>query len=260
MLCCKKKEMPPFKREKRRNHLGFPTFPLTRDENKRKMVKIVHKFASNVFTFPFLSNYIFEDVCDPNSTSDIKEKLHKNGYVNAEQVFLDMEKVFTQKRPKDSFKVYLQIENEESQRSMVIFPDDTEKIAKEMKAKLTSEAQKLLIEEQLTESPKAGKILAVLKSRFSNISEEHLKMAATRLARNQEGEWKDIVQELHQDNENMKPGAIYKKFSYFPSRGGLELSREYPIHQCIAGSQFYKMMMKWSNACIPVPLRKVSIY
>ena len=163
----------------------------------------------------------------------------------------------TQKKTKDAFKV--EIENEESQRSLVIFPDDTEKIAKEMKAKLTSEAQKLLIEEQLTESPKAGKILAVLKSRFSNISEERLKMAATRLARNQEGEWKDIVQELHQDNENMKSGAIYQKFSYFPSRGGLELSREYPIHQCIAGFQFYKMMMKWSNACIPVPLRKVSI-
>ena len=141
---------------------------------------------------------------------------------------------------------------------MVMFPDDTEKIAKEMKAKLKSEAQKLLIEEQLTESPISGKILAVLKNRFSNISEEHLKMAATRLARNQEGEWKDIVQELHQDNENMKPGAIYQKFSFFPSKNG-EMTGEYAIHHCIAGFHFFKMITKWteSSSSIPVPLRKV---
>ena len=47
----------------------------------------------------------------------------------------------------------------------------------------------------------------------------------------------------NQENKNMKPGAIYQNFSFFPSKDA-ELAGEYAIHQCIAGFHFYITMAK----------------
>ena len=235
-----------------------PTFSLIENETKMRMLKMIDSFDSSIFAVPYLSSHPCVDACAPKSIHDIKEKLKKNGYINTHQVFQDIDAIFSKEIHQDSFKTHVLLGNGEIERSIVVFLVDKEKIAQEMKAKLAREAQNLFIEEQERAMPMARKILAVLKNRFPNISETHLKLAAFKLVCNQEGEWKNLVQELHQENENMKPGAIYQKFSFFPSKD-VEMTGEYAIHQCIACFHFYRMMTKWTepSSPIPVPLRKV---
>lgn len=223
------------------------------------MLKMIDGLASSIFALPYLNSHTSGDTCDgPNSIDNIKEKLNKNGYVNTQEVFQDLNAIFSQENYQDSFKAHVLLDNGEGKRRKVIFPVDAEKIAKEMETKLAREAQNLFIEEKVKETPMANKILAVLKTRFPNISENYLKLAAFKLVCNKEGEWKRLVQELHQENENTKPGTIYQKFSFFPSKNG-EMTGEYAIHHCIAGFHFFKMITKWtaSSSSIPVPLRKV---
>ena len=234
------------------------TFSLIENETKMRMLKMIDCFASSIFAVPYLSSHPCVDARAPKSIHDIKEKLKKNGYINTRQVFQDIDVIFSKENHQDSFKTHVLFDNGEIERSTVVFLVDKEKIAQEMKAKLAREAQNLFIDEQVRAVPMARKILAVLKNRFPNISETHLKLAAFKLVCNQEGEWKNLVQELHQENENMKPGAIYQKFSFFPSKD-VEMTGEYAIHQCIACFHFYRMMPKWTepSSPIPVPLRKV---
>ena len=67
-----------------------------------------------------------------------------------------------------------------------------------------------------------------------------------------------MVKELNQENKNNAQGAVFKKYSFFPS-GKTELRSDELVHQYIAAFHFYRMLSKWTQpgAVIPVPLRKV---
>ena len=127
----------------------------------------------------------------------------------------------------------------------------------EMIKRVNSLEEKVSIEDQLRENPLPAKILTALKNRFPNVTEEKLKANACKISMmRKEEEWKKVVKELNQENENNKADAVYKKFSLFPS-GYSDLEGD----QHIAGFLFYRTMAKWSQpgSVIPVPLRKVNI-
>ena len=240
--------------------LGFPAFSLIEEANKTNMVKSMNKISSSVCAIPFLSKKTSGDICDHKSFDGIKEKLNQNGYTNTQEVFEDLNALFSPKCLENPLKIHLKCGKEESHNSIVILPEDMEKIGRQMRAKLATEAERLFTERQIHEVPMAAKILAVLQTRFRNISEDRLKLSAVKLAGNKDGDWKYLVNRLHQENENEKEAAAFQKFSFFPSKE-MEPSGEHSIHHYIAGTHFHRMLMKWSepNVCLPVHLRKVCI-
>ena len=103
------------------------------------------------------------------------------------------------------------------------------------------------LEEHLKQNPLAAKILAALRNRFLNVSEETLRAKACKISLcKDEGDWKTLVKELSQENENNAQGAVFKKYSFFPSGKTQPGSVEF-IHQSIAAYHFYRMLSKWSQ-------------
>ena len=121
----------------------------------------------------------------------------------------------------------------------------------------------MVLEEQLQQNPVSAKIFAALKSRFPNLTEGTLRAKACKISLcKDEEEWKRVVKELNQENENNAPGAVFKKYSFFPS-GQKEIKSEEIFQQYVAAFHFYRMLSKWTQhehgVVIPVPLRKVNI-
>ena len=103
------------------------------------------------------------------------------------------------------------------------------------------------LEEHLKQNPLAAKILAALKERFPNLIEETLSAKACKISLCKgEEEWKRMIKELNQENENNAQGAVFKKYSFFPSGKTQPGSVEF-IHQSIAAYHFYRMLSKWSQ-------------
>ena len=143
----------------------------------------------------------------------------------------------------------------------MITREDYDKCIKEIAMQISSIDLTYSIEEQLQQNPVPVKILAVLKDRFPNLTEETLKAKACKISLcKDEEEWKRMIKELNQENENNAPGAVFQKYSFFPSAKAQARSEEF-FHQYIAAFQFYRMLSKWTQcgAVIPVPLRKVKI-
>ena len=149
-------------------------------------------------------------------------------------------------------------DNDTTQRGVRINTDEREKMGNEMKKKLFHWTETNFVDITMEDRPVAEKIFTALQKRFPFVIEEELKLQACEVAHSKEDIWKKIVRELNQKNENRKPDAVYQRFRFAPS-WNLELDDEHAIHKYIAGYQFYKMMMKWSEdgASFPVPLRKV---
>ena len=209
---------------------------------------MINVITLSLCALPFLKS-------SPMGIDDIEDKLEKRKYKNTRQVFRDLTEVFKERNDK-TFEIAIEIDNKERRRHRItVTKEDMEKLGIEMTKRLTTLADTFSVEDQLRENPLAGKILTSLRTRFPNVTEEKLKTEACKISTCNEEEWKQIVATIHQENENNKPGAVFKKFRFFPSQR-IDVEAE---HQHIAGFQFYKMLAKWTQpgAVIPVPLRKV---
>ena len=110
--------------------LGFPAFPLMEEANKTNMVKSMNKISSSVCAIPFLSNKTSGDICGQKSFDVIKENFDQNGYTNTQEVFEDLNALFSPKCLEKPLKIHLKCGKEESHNSIVILPEDMEKIGR----------------------------------------------------------------------------------------------------------------------------------
>ena len=218
-----------------------------------KIKQMVDMIMSSLLILPFMK-------LNPEGIDKINKKLQKKEYKDKNQVFQDLTSVLSHESDQEYFTVEILLENEDSKRRIVIKRDDLKNIIEQMKKKITCITTTLSFEDQLRENPLAGKILTALRSRFPNVTEDKLKAEACKISTFNEEDWKQIVARMNQENENNKPGAVYKRFRFCPSQG-LAVGGEEAVHQHIAGLQFYRMLAKWTQpgAVIPVPLRKVEL-
>jgi len=240
----------------------FPSFPLSDKRILDKVELITSLVETCFYALPFLAtNRLDEEDFDsdkPRSIDEIREKLTKEAYTTTNEIFDDMEEVFESRNQRNMEEISFTLDNDMKQRRVNINVDEKEKMGNEMKKKLSYWTETNFVDETMEERPVAGKIFTALQKRFPNVPEEELKVQACEVAHSKEDIWKKIVRELNQRNENEKPEAVYQKFRFAPSRH-LELDSDHAIHKYIAGYQFYRTMMKWTDpgASFPIPLRKV---
>ena len=253
MPCCAKrtsnqKMANESDKKTRKIHTTTDMESVLEDQRMLDVKSMINVITLSLCALPFLKS-------SPMGIDDIEDKLEKRKYKNTRQVFRDLTEVFKERNDK-TFEIAIEIDNKERRRHRItVTKEDMEKLGIEMTKRLTTLADIFSVEDQLRENPLAGKILTSLRTRFPNVTEEKLKTEACKISTCNEEEWKQIVATIHQENENNKPGAVYKKFRFFPSQR-IDVEAE---HQHIAGFQFYKMLAKWTQpgAVIPVPLRKV---
>ena len=255
MPCCAKRtsdQAMAYDSNKKAKKIQTTTDPeyIVEDQSTLALKSMVNAMTLSVPALPFLKG-------NPIGLDDIEDKLEKRKYENKRQVFRDLTEVFKHRNDK-TFKIIIEIDDKERQHKISVTKEEMEKLGIEMTKRVSALAEKVSTEDQLRENGLAGKIFVALKTRFPNVAENELKAKACKILTCNEEEWKKIVMRLNQENENNKPGTVYKRFRFFPSHQ-VEVEGEEVFHQYIAGLHFYRMMAKWTQpgAIIPVPLRKV---
>ena len=196
----------------------------------------------------------------PDGMDQIKEKLRKSENNEKIRLLQDLIAVIDENLDKEFRTMDIWVDAGDCRRRIAINKEDVRNVIEDMKQKLASMAKILSFEDQLKRNHTAGKIFIALKARFPNVTENALKENACEISKSKADEdWKKIVRKINEENENKKPGAVYKRFRFFPSQQ-LEPEGEGAIHQYLAGLHFYRMLAKGAQpgAIIPVPLRKVA--
>ena len=225
---------------------------IAEDQSLLKLKSMINEMTKSPYALPFLKS-------SPMGIDDIADQIDKKKYKNPGHVFRDLIEVFKQRNDK-TFEIIIAIDDKERRHRITVTKEEMEKFGLEMTTRLTTLADTLYIENQLQQNPLPGKILTALKNRFPNVPEENLKAQAFKISTCNEEEWKRIITKMNEENDNNKPGAVYKRFRFFPSKQS-EVGGEETVHQYIAGFHFYRMLAKWTQpgAFIPVPLRKVDL-
>ena len=215
---------------------------------------MIETIISSIFMIPFIiRNPLLFDV--------INRKLQNNDYKDKRQELNDLNALISCDEKPSELTIEILLPNDKKNRTLLITIEDNDKCVREIKKKISSIDLTYSLEEHLGEDPLAAKILAALRNRFLNVSEETLRAKACKISLcKDEEDWKTVVKELNQENENNALGAVFKKYSFFPSGKTQPRSEEF-FHQYVAAFQFYRMLSKWTQpgAVIPVPLRKVNI-
>ena len=191
----------------------------------------------------------------PERMEQIKEKLRKSENKEKIQLLQDLIAVIDENLDKEFRTMDIWVDAGDCRRRIAINKEDMRNMIEGMKQKLASMTKILSFEDQLKRSHTAA-----LKARFPNVTENALKENACEISKSKTDEdWKKIVRKINEENENKKPGAVYKRFRFFPSQQ-LEPEGEGAVHQYLAGLHFYRMLAKGAQpgAIIPVPLRKVA--
>lgn len=220
------------------------------DQNMLALKSIINAMTLSLHALPFLK-------ANPMGLDDIEDMLEKRKYENRKQVFRDLTEVFKHRNEK-TFEIIIEIDDEKRRHKITVTKEEMQTLGIEMTKRVTALAEILSIEDQIRENGLAGKIFFALKNRFPDVAEDELKANACKISTCNEEEWKKMVMRLNEENENNKPGTVYKRFRFFPSQQ-LEVEGAEVVHQYIAGLHFYRMMAKWTQpgAAIPVPVRKV---
>ena len=224
------------------------------DGQQSKITQMIETILSSLYMLPFMALY-------SDNMSRIKKRLQNNEYKDRRQVVEDLTTLITNDGQEIDITVEISLGRESEKRRISFKREDIDRCCVEIEKKISSFNLTMVLEEQLQQNPVSAKIFAALKSRFPNLTEETLKAKACKISLcKEEEEWKMIVKELNQENENNAPGAVFQKYSFFPSGKAQPRSEEF-FHQYIAAFQFYRMLSKWTQcgAVIPVPLRKVKI-
>ena len=224
-------------------------------EGQQSMItQMIETILSSLYMLPFMALY-------SDNMSRIKKRLQNNEYKDRRQVVEDLTTLITTDGQEIDVTVEISLGKESEKKRISFKREDIDRCCVEIEKKISSFNLTMVLEEQLQQNPVSAKIFAALKSRFPNLTEETLKAKACKISLcKDEEEWKRMIKELNQENENNAPGAVFQKYSFFPS-GKAELRSDEYFHQYIAAFHFFRMLSKWilPNAVIPVPLRKVNI-
>ena len=215
---------------------------------------MIETIISSLFMIPFIAR-------NPLLFDEIKRKLQNNDYKDKRQELDVLTALISCDEKPSELTIEILLPNDKKERTLLIKREDYDKCIKEIAMKISSIDLTFSVEKQLQQNPISAKILAVLKDRFPNVSEGTLRAKACKISLFKgEEEWKRVIKEVNQENENNAPGAVFQKYSFFPS-GQTELRSDELVDQYIAAFHFYRMLSKWilPNAVIPVPLRKVNI-
>ena len=198
---------------------------------------------------------------NPLLFDEINRKFQNNDYKGKRQELDELTALISCDEKPSELTIEILLQNDKNKRTLLIKREDYDKCIKEIAMKISSIDLTFSVEKQIQQNPISAKILSVLKDRFPNVSEGTLRAKACKISLCKgEEDWKRVIKEVNQENENNAPGAVFQKYSFFPS-GQTELRSEEYFHQYIAAFHFYRMLSKWilPNAVIPVPLRKVNI-
>ena len=215
---------------------------------------MIDTIISSLFMIPFIAR-------NPLLFDEINRKLQNNDYKDKRQELDVLTALISCDEKPSELTIEILLPNDKKERTLLIKREDYDKCIKEIAMKISSIDLTFSVEKQLQQNPISAKILAVLKDRFPNVSEGTLRAKACKISLFKgEEEWKRVIKEVNQENENNAPGAVFQKYSFFPS-GQTELRSDELVDQYIAAFHFYRMLSKWilPNAVIPVPLRKVNI-
>ena len=213
---------------------------------------MIDTIISSIFMIPFI-------VRNPLLFDEINRKL-QNNEIDKRQVLDELSALINCNEKPSHLTIEILLQNDKKKRTLMISREDHDKCVREIIMKISSIDLTYSVEKQLQQNPLAAKILAVLKDRFPNVSEGTLRANACKISLcKDEKDWKRMVKELIQENENNAKGALFQKYSFFSSGKTQPRSEEF-FHQYIAAFHFYRMLSKWTQpgAVIPVPLRKVN--
>ena len=213
---------------------------------------MIETIISSLFMIPFI-------VRNPLLFDEINRKL-QNNEIDKRQVLDELSALINCNEKPSHLTIEILLQNDKNKRTLMISREDHDKCVREIIMKISSIDLTYSIEKQLQQNPLAAKILAALKDRFPNLTEETLRTKACKISLCKgEEEWKRMIKELNQENENNAQGAVFQKYSFFPSGKTQPRSEEF-LHQYIAAFHFYQRLSKWTQpgAVIPVPLRKVN--
>ena len=214
---------------------------------------MIETIISSIFMIPFI-------VRNPLLFDEINRKL-QNDEIDKRQVLDELSALINCNEKPSHLTIEILLQNDKKKRTLMISREDHDKCVREIIMKISSIDLTYSVEKQLQQNPLAAKILAVLKDRFPNVSEGTLRANACKISLcKDEEDWKRMVKELIQENENNAKGALFQKYSFFPS-GKIQPRSEEFFHQYVAAFHLYRMLFKWTQrgAVIPVPLRKVNI-
>ena len=219
-----------------------------------KITQMIETILSSLYMLPFM-------VLHPDIMSRIKKRLQNNDYKDRRQVVDDLTALITNDGQEIDITVDISLGKQSEKKRISFKREDIDRCCAEIEKKISSFNLTMVLEEQLQQNPVSAKISAALKSRFPNLTEGTLRTKACKISLcKDEEDWKRMVKELIQENENNAKGALFQKYSFFPSGKTQPRSEEF-FHQYVAAFHFYRMLFKWTQrgAAIPVPLRKVNI-
>ena len=223
-------------------------------EGQQSMItQMIEPILSSLYILPFM-------VLHPDIMSRIKKRLQNNEYKDRRQVVDDLTTLITTDGQEIDITVVISLGKQSEKKRISCKREDIDRCYAEIEKKISSFNLTMVLEEHLQQNPVSAKIFAALKSRFPNLPEETLKAKACKISLcKDEEEWKRMIKELNQENENNAPGAVFQKYSFFPSWKTQPRSEEF-FHQYASAFYFYRMLSKWTEpgAVIPVPLRKVN--
>ena len=222
--------------------------------HQSKMKEMIETITASHFMLPLTQ-------IDPDINDKIKRSLQSTDYKDEKHVFNDLTALISCDDKQMNLTLDILLGDETETRRIVFNREDIKISVQEIITKISSIALAVSFEEQLRQNPLSARIFKALKDRFPNVSKETLKAKACKISLcKDEKDWKRMVKELIQENENKAHGALFQKYSFFPSGKTQPRSEEF-FHQYVAAFHFYRMLFKWTQrgAAIPVPLRKVNI-
>ena len=248
------KKCKEFKRQK------YPSISLDHSEVVKKVQVVLDLICASLLAIPFIAEKKEKSQKQrPESITEVKQKLHQDGYKKTYEVFRDLENIFATEVKSDQ-EVSIFIGGEEAQQKFLIKPDQREEWGRQLKRDLCGWIEKAFVNEDALQQPVHSKILSALTRRFPHVGQDQLKVASCQVAESRDSEkWKSVLQKVNELNANSTPGVAFKKYRLVPSKQ-IDFEEEHLIHKMTAGLQFHKMIAKWtdSSSSIPVPIRTVS--
>ena len=248
------KKCKEFKRQK------YPSISLDHSEVVKKVQVVLDLICASLLAIPFIAEKKEKSQKQrPESITEVKQKLHQDGYKKTYEVFRDLENIFATEVKSDQ-EVSIFIGGEEAQQKFLIKPDQREEWGRQLKRDLCGWIEKAFVNEDALQQPVHSKILSALTRRFPHVGQDQLKVASCQVAESRDSEkWKSVLQKVNELNANSTPGVAFKKYRLVPSKH-IDFEEEHLIHKITAGLQFHKMIAKWtdSSSSIPVPIRTVS--
>ena len=216
----------------------YPSITLDNDEAVKQVQTVLDLLCMSLLAIPFMAERKEKIPRQhPESIIEVKQKLGQGGYEKTEEVFRDLESIFSAEIKRDQ-EVNIFIG---AQQNFLIKPDQREEWGRQLKRDLCGWIEKTFVNENALQQPVHSKILSALTRRFPHVGQDQLKVASCQVAESRDSEkWKSVLQRVNELNANSTPGIAFKKFRLVPSKH-VDFEEEHLIHKITAGLQFHKM-------------------